>query len=130
MLAIKYCNRRSHPLPYGRHKCRPYKPVTKPNLTHTDIEEFTKQGVKGIICDFISYNSLKQLLGKDIGVAITGNEEIPFSLLILCGFADSPNTEYLTDFSVYEDKYVLLLPSTQIRAGVVRPRVLIFEVNE
>jgi len=96
-------------------------------LTYTDVEYFITQGVKGVICDFISYYCLKQLLGKDIGVAITGNEELPFSLLILNGFSDSVSHDCTTDFSLYEDKYVLLLPATQIRAGVVRPRVLVFE---
>ena len=104
--------------------------VFKHYISYIDAEELMKQKVKGVICNFISYHCLKFIIGKDIGVAITGGEDIPFSLLIINGFSDSPITESFININLCIDKYVLLMPSTQIRAGVIRPKILIFNEKD
>ena len=104
--------------------------VFKHYLSHNDALNLIKQNVKGVICSFISYSCVIFIIGRDIGVAITGNEEIPFSLIIINGFMESSDQECFIDINHFIDHYVLLMTSTQIRAGVIRPKILIFNETE
>jgi len=95
------------------------------HVNFNDLKLFEKKGIKGLICNTISYSCLKKYLGKDIGVALTGNEDIPFSLIILHGLSSDVVDDGCIDFSDYAGKYVLLKPNTQIRAGATRPSLYI-----
>ncbi|MDX9978311.1 MAG: glutamate mutase L [Candidatus Cloacimonadales bacterium] len=102
--------------------------VYKSSLYHyDDIDELVQAKIKGLVCETIDYQLLKRFLGKDIGVAITGDEDIPFSIVILQGFINRKIEDHNHDFSPFIDKYVLLKPQTQIRAGVIRPSMRIFD---
>jgi len=102
------------------------KVVYKAHVEYSDFEYFQQKQINALICNTISYSCLKRFLGKDIGVALTGNENIPFSLIILDRFANSPIAEPPSALSESEGKYVLLKPFTQIRAGATRPVVYVF----
>jgi uncharacterized protein (TIGR01319 family) len=86
-----------------------------------------EMGVKGIITNTIAYSTLKRFLDRDIGIAITGNEKLPLSLVILHGFTDTLITDDSKLFDKYVGKYTLLKPHTQIRAGATRPKVAIMQ---
>jgi len=66
------------------------------------------------------------MLGFEIGVAITGHEDIGTTLIITEGFGDmnmSPRTfELLKEFEGY---MASINGATQIRAGVIRPEIII-----
>jgi len=92
---------------------------------YNDLLVMQEKGIGGLICNTISYSCLRQFLKKDIGVVLTGEEELPFSLVILKGFT----SETLCEDNIFDlnvGKYVLLKPQTQIRAGATRPKVYIF----
>jgi hypothetical protein len=98
------------------------------HVTYEDLMRFADMGINGLVCDSIGYGCLKKYLGKDIGVALTGNEDLPFSLVILKGFSEEA-LEGECAFEEFVGKYVLIKPHTQIRAGATRPSVCVFSVE-
>jgi hypothetical protein len=82
--------------------------------------------VAGIIVGGFNYEDLKPILGYDLGVAITGGEEIPTSLVVTEGFGRINITQRSFDLlKSHEGKVASLNGATQIRAGVIRPEVII-----
>jgi hypothetical protein len=59
------------------------------HISYTELITFSKLGIKGLICCTISYRCLATFIGKDIGVVLTGNESLPFSLILINGFANN-----------------------------------------
>lgn len=102
-------------------------------FTHQKIDSellryFAESDIKGLVCLYISYTDLKNYIGKDIGVALTGNENIPYPIIIMNGFSQSSEAEgeesLMKSFNEY---FVSLKAHTQIRAGVTRPQIYIFD---
>lgn len=89
-------------------------------------------GVAAIIIGGIDAADLKELLGYDLGVAITGNEEVGLTLVVTEGFgqlAMSGKTHRL--LSEARGQTASVSGATQIRAGVMRPEVLVpREINQ
>jgi hypothetical protein len=83
-------------------------------------------GVSGIIAGGFEKGDLKELLGYELGVAITGNEEIGITLILTEGYGEIPMTqrtwELLGDL---EGKHASVNGATQIRAGVIRPEIVV-----
>jgi uncharacterized protein (TIGR01319 family) len=98
-------------------------------ITYAEIEFFRKNKIKGLICHTISYSTLYKFLGKHIGVALTGNEVLPFSLIILDGFCHSEEQREKAILTNNIGKYTLLIPQTQIRAGAQRPEIIISKLR-
>jgi hypothetical protein len=83
-------------------------------------------GVAGIISGGFSDRDLKAILGKDLGVAITGHENIGITLVVTEGFGhiDMANRT----FNLLKEREGLrasISGATQIRAGVIRPEIII-----
>lgn len=82
----------------------------------------------GVICASIDNRELTDFIGDEIGVALTGNEPIPFPVIILKGFGDFElNPEERKFFKSKQGKWTYLDGHTQIRAGVVRAQINILE---
>ncbi|MCK5051369.1 MAG: glutamate mutase L [Candidatus Cloacimonetes bacterium] len=87
----------------------------------------TKRKVRGIIAPSINSVDLVQFIGKEIGVALTGNEDIPFPLILTEGFGNfKMNEDYKKTLSENKGKHIYINGHTQIRAGVTRPKMIIF----
>jgi hypothetical protein len=86
-------------------------------------EEF---GVKGIVTGGINSDELDSYLGYEMGVAITGQEDIGLTCIITEGFGEmamaSHTFELLTEL---EGQLAAINGATQIRAGVIRPEVVV-----
>ena len=97
------------------------------SLVTTDaIQKAIQQGVKGIIAGGIDDSDLRELLGYELGVAITGSEEIGVTLVITEGFGSIAMAEQtFTLLKAREGMKTSINGATQIRAGVVRPEILI-----
>ena len=97
------------------------------SLVTTDaIQKAIRLGVKGIIAGGIDDADLGELLGYELGVAITGSEEIGITLVITEGFGSIAMAEQT--FSLLKSREGMktsINGATQIRAGVVRPEILI-----
>ena len=102
------------------------------SLVTTDaIQKAIQQGVKGIIAGGIDDSDLRELLGYELGVAITGSEEIGITLVITEGFGRIAMAEQtFALLKAREGMKTSINGATQIRAGVVRPEILIPIVPE
>ena len=99
-----------------------------------DDEAFAKAKeieVSGIVVGGFNYESLSKILGYNLGVAITGSEELGTSLMITEGFGEIAMAERTFDiFNQFKNKMAVINGSTQIRAGVIRPEVIIPHSDE
>ena len=85
-----------------------------------------KMNVSGVIVGGFNYTDLSQLLGFNLGVAITGSEDLGTTLLITEGFGKikmAQRTFML--LSSLNGRYGSINGATQIRAGVIRPEVVV-----
>ena len=90
------------------------------------IEVATKRGAIGIITGSIKDNVLTEYLGYPIGIALTGNENVPATLIITEGFGDlSMNDLVQAKLKESNGKLVSINGATQVRAGAIRPEVII-----
>lgn len=83
-------------------------------------------GVKGIVTGGFDYDEIKDLLGYEVGVAITGGEDFGLTLVVTEGFGQidmAPATAALLRSK--EGQMASINGATQIRAGVIRPEVVI-----
>lgn len=97
------------------------------SLVTTDaIQKAIQHGVRGIIAGGIDDADLRELLGYELGVAITGSEEIGITLVITEGFGRIAMAEQtFTLLKSREGMKTSINGATQIRAGVVRPEIVI-----
>ena len=90
------------------------------------IQKAIRQGVKGLIIGGIDERDLHDLLGYELGVAITGSEEIGITLVITEGFGGiSMASRTFNLLKEREGMKTSINGATQIRAGVVRPEIII-----
>ena len=83
-------------------------------------------GVSGIIAPSIPASDWVRYSGEELGVAITGDEDIPFTLILTSGFGSFKMNEECAEFLNNSiGKYVGISGRTQIRAGVTRPMVIV-----
>jgi len=95
-------------------------------VTKEALDRAIKVGVKGIIAGGIRDIDLEALLGYELGVGITGQEETGISLIVTEGFGEmAMNPRTLKIFEEFEGYLACINGSTQIRAGVIRPEVII-----
>ena len=86
-------------------------------------------GVKGIVVGGVEDKDLAEFLGYEIGVAVTGHENIGLVLIITEGFGKmrmSDRTFNLLKKS--EGKEAAINGATQIRAGVIRPEIIVPQI--
>ena len=90
------------------------------------VEFAIDKGVKGIVCGGIDDRELYQLLGYELGVAITGSEKIGLTLMITEGFGQISMARQTFDLLLHrQGMKASLNGTTQIRAGVQRPEIVI-----
>jgi biotin carboxyl carrier protein len=82
-------------------------------------------GAQGVVVGAITDTDLIAYLGHDIGVAITGQEDIPTTLILTEGFGSIRMAQRTFDLlKSLEGRKVSINGATQIRAGVIRPEVI------
>lgn len=83
-------------------------------------------GVTALIAGGIDDQDLKEILGYDLGVAITGSERIGLTVIITEGFGDIAMAERTFHLlSSLEGRAASVNGATQIRAGVLRPEIVV-----
>jgi hypothetical protein len=83
-------------------------------------------GVKGVIVGGMGIEDLIVILGEDIGVAITGEEKIDITIIITEGFGELSMAHRTFELlSSMEGRMASINGATQIRAGVLRPELII-----
>ena len=90
------------------------------------LQKAVEVGVKGIVTGGIDDRDLIDFLGYDVGVGITGQEEVGLTVIITEGFGKVRMAE--KTFKIlkrFEGKFASINGTTQIRAGVIRPEIII-----
>lgn len=96
------------------------------NITGAALKKASDLGVTGIVVGAIVDKDLIEFLGYDIGVAITGHENINITLVITEGFGAIPMAERTFNLLKSLDaKTGSINGATQIRAGVIRPELIV-----
>lgn len=90
------------------------------------IERGASIGVAGLIAGGVRDVDLVRFLGYDIGVAITGQEAIGLSLMVTEGFGPLEMAGRTFELlKTLEGKRGSMNGATQIRAGVIRPELIV-----
>jgi hypothetical protein len=83
-------------------------------------------GVAALVVGGIHDKDLRAVLGYDLGVAITGTERVGFTLVITEGFGVIPMAaKTFALLGRHAGQKASISGATQIRAGVIRPEIII-----
>lgn len=90
------------------------------------LQQAKAVGVKGVVVGGMHDKDLRALLGFDLGVAITGTENVGFTLIITEGFGQIPMAPKTFDLlRTLNGRKASVSGATQIRAGVIRPEIIV-----
>ncbi len=82
--------------------------------------------IAAIVVGGFNYSDLKPILGYTLGVAITGSEDLATSLVVTEGFGKINMGHRTFDLlKEHDGNFVSVNGATQIRAGVIRPEIVI-----
>jgi biotin carboxyl carrier protein len=88
-------------------------------------------GVAALVIGGIHDKDLRALLGYDLGVAITGTEKIGITLILTEGFGTIPMAaKTFALLSKHQGQKASVSGATQIRAGVIRPEIIIPRLSD
>ena len=97
--------------------------------SHISLKAYKKAisvGVAAVVVGGFNYHDLEDILGYTLGVAITGSEDIGTSLIITEGYGKIPMGARSFDIlKKYDGNFTSVNGATQIRAGVIRPEIVI-----
>jgi len=95
-------------------------------VSHATLKRAIELGVAAVVVGGFDDSDLRELLGRDLGVAITGSEEIGLTLVLTEGFGRIRMAERTWRLlTSHEGDQASVSGATQIRAGVMRPEILI-----
>lgn len=95
-------------------------------VTWEAMDKARNMGVLGIVTGGVYDEDLRSLLGYDLGVAITGSEKIGLTLILTEGFSRINMAKKTFELlQARRGKKASINGATQIRAGVVRPEIII-----
>ena len=99
-------------------------------VTAAAVKAAQAAGVAAIIAGGIDDADLREILGYDLGVAITGTEKIGITIVITEGFGDIAMAERtFALLKSFDDgnggREASVNGATQIRAGVMRPEIVV-----
>jgi len=95
-------------------------------VTLEAMKKAAEVGVSALVVGGVRHQDLTTFTGQEIGVAITGQEEVGFTLIITEGFGKMNMSA--TTFKLlksFEGYLACVNGATQIRAGVLRPEIII-----
>lgn len=94
--------------------------------TGAAIRKAAQLGIAAVVTGGIDDQDLKDILGYDLGVAVTGTETIGTTVIMTEGFGDIAMARRTFELLCrHTGKEVSVNGATQIRAGVMRPEIVI-----
>jgi biotin carboxyl carrier protein len=95
-------------------------------ITLEALQKAVDVGVSAIVSGGIRHQDLTKFTGEEIGVAITGQEEVGLTVIITEGFGKMTMSQRTFDLlKSFENFRASVNGTTQIRAGVLRPEIII-----
>jgi hypothetical protein len=96
------------------------------HVSHETVLRARALGVRAIVVGGFDDRDLRELLGRDLGVAITGQEDLGITLVLTEGFGHIGMAERTWALlSAHAGSIASVSGATQIRAGVLRPEILV-----
>ena len=93
--------------------------------TSAALAKAAQSGAVGFITGSIDDRALREYVGYDIGVALTGDEDVPMTLIVTEGFGALPLSErVLATLRAIDGEIVSINGATQVRAGAQRPEII------
>lgn len=90
------------------------------------IQRVSSMGAKGLVVASVLGEVLEAYLGYDVGIAITGDEEIPMTIILTEGFgALNLPGRIRAKLKPLQGRMSSINGKTQVRAGAVRPELII-----
>ncbi|HEY7678577.1 MAG TPA: hypothetical protein VIG69_16000, partial [Candidatus Methylomirabilis sp.] len=90
------------------------------------IRQAASLGVRALVVGGIDDRDLCDLLGYDLGVAITGTEPIGLTVILTEGFGRIAMAQRTFELLArFQGRVACCSGATQIRAGVIRPEVIV-----
>lgn len=90
------------------------------------LREAGERGAAAIVTGSIDADALAQYVGHEIGVSITGDEDVPSTLIVTEGFGMLPISKRVTDLAEsLAGLHASVNGATQVRAGATRPEVIV-----
>jgi len=95
-------------------------------VTLDALKAAQRVGVKGVVAGGMDQKDLTYFLGREIGLGITGHEELGLTLILLGGFGVNPIDQKTFEFfREVEGRLACLDGTTQIRSRVLRPEIIV-----
>ena len=95
-------------------------------MTATAIARAKSVGAAAIVSGGIDDADLRDFLGHDLGVAITGSEKCGLTLIITEGFGEIAMARRTFELLAgHQGREACVNGATQIRAGVMRPEIVV-----
>ena len=95
-------------------------------ISYAGLMKAREVGAAAVVVGGFDDQDLRQLLGRDLGVAITGSEDLGLTLILTEGFGHirmADRTWHLLE--THQGSLASVSGATQIRAGVMRPEIII-----
>jgi hypothetical protein len=97
-------------------------------VTQRLVRAARDRGAVGLVGGGIPDADLRGLLGQDLGVAITGSEDLGITVVVTEGFGRIPIAQKTFDLlGKLAGRKASINGATQIRAGVLRPEIIVPE---
>jgi len=95
-------------------------------MTAGAIRKAKQVGAAAVVSGGIDDHDLRDFLGHDIGVAVTGSEKLGITLIITEGFGDIAMAQRTFELlRSHDGRLASVNGATQIRAGVMRPEIVV-----
>ena len=95
-------------------------------VTGAAVHKAISVGAAAVVAGGIDDQDLREILGYDLGVAVTGNEKLGTTIIVTEGFGDIAMARRTFELlKSHDGREASVNGTTQIRAGVMRPEILI-----
>ena len=95
-------------------------------ITVATVRHAVQLGIAAIVVGGFDDRDLREWLGRDLGVAITGHEDLGLTLVLTEGFGPISMAARTWELLVsHEGRVASVSGATQIRAGVQRPEIVV-----
>jgi hypothetical protein len=89
------------------------------------LRKAAERGAVGFVTGSIDDRTLASYIGYDIGIALTGDEPVPMTVIITEGFgAMQINARIVEVLTACQGSQASINGATQVRAGAVRPEII------
>ena len=95
-------------------------------VSYETLMKAREVGAAAVVVGGFDDQDLRRLLGRDLGVAITGGEDLGFTLVLTEGFGRIQMAQRTWSLlTSHQGEIASVSGATQIRAGVMRPEILV-----